>query len=301
MPCRRADVRGAQEPDFAYLHTTRHRTSCRQAVSARDRTSWAQPPVALSRPDPLGSACRHAAAALADAVGAVDRGARLPRLAPARRLRRRHLPHAQRRLRRQRRRRPRVRSPRQAHREAAGDERRGERRRGADARRGARARRLRAGPHDQPRGGGVERRRPRGDARLSVQQALLRDAAGRPRHRLQLRHPDGVRRGARRRCLDDRLNRRRGAGAGVVAALRQPVLGARLRHRVRDGRSRRRPAHRHQDLGDHARPLRRRRGDAVLCRFPARSGPRPASRSATAGRISPAWRSPLPSRPGTSP
>ena len=88
----------------------------------------------------------------------------------------------------------------------------------------------------------------------------------RPRHRLQLRHPDGVRRGARRRCLVDRFDRRRGAGAGVVAALRQPVLGARLRHRVRHGRSRRRPAHRHQDLGDHARPLRRRRGDG--CSMP---------------------------------
>ena len=37
----------------------------------------------------------------------------------------RHVPHAQRRLRRQRRRRPRVRPPRQAHRGAAGDERRG--------------------------------------------------------------------------------------------------------------------------------------------------------------------------------
>ena len=62
-------------------------------------------------------------------------------------------------------------------------------------------RRVRARPHDQPRRGRVERRRARGDARLSVQQALLRDAAGGPRHRLQLRHPDGVRRGARRRFV----------------------------------------------------------------------------------------------------
>ena len=40
---------------------------------------------------------------------------------------------------------------------------------------------------------------------------------------------------------------------------------------------------------------------AVLCRFPGHLGRRSASRSATAGRISPAWRSPLRSRPGTSP
>ena len=33
----------------------------------------------------------------------------------------------------------------------------------------------------------------------------------------------------------------------------QPVLGAGLRHRVRDGRPRRRPADRHEDLGDHLR------------------------------------------------
>ena len=42
---------------------------------------------------------------------------------------------------------------------------------------------------------------------------------------------------------------RRGAAVRVVAAGAQPVLGDRLRHRVRDGRSRRRPA---------ARPARRR-------------------------------------------
>ena len=103
---------------------------------------------------------------------------------------------------------------------------------------------------------------------LSVQQALLRDAAGGPRRRLQLRHSDGVRGGARRRFVVARVARRRGAGARVVAAARQPVLGPRLRHRVRDGRPRRRPPDRHPHLGDHARPLRRRRGDGVLRRVP---------------------------------
>ena len=111
-------------------------------------------------------------------------------------------------------------------------------------------------------------RRPRGDPLLSVQQALLRDAAGRARHRLQLRHPDGVRGGARRRGALVRRHARRGAAARLVAAARQPVLGARLRHRVRHGRSRRRPAHRHQDLGDHARPLRRARRHDLLCPLP---------------------------------
>ena len=78
-------------------------------------------------------------------------------------------------------------------------------------------------------------------------------AAGLPRHRLRLRHPDGV----------------RGAAGDVPAAALgllagQRLLGDRLRHRVRDGRPRRRRQDRHQDLGDHVRPLRRRGGDAVL-------------------------------------
>ena len=71
-------------------------------------------------------------------------------------------------------------------------------------------------------------------------------------------------RGGEARSFADVL--RRGAAARLVAAARQPVLGARLRHRVRHGRSRRRPAHRHQDLGDHARPLRRAGRHGLLCR-----------------------------------
>ena len=64
-----------------------------------------------------------------------------------------------------------------------------------------------------------------------------------------------------------------GAGAGVVAAADwQPVLGAGLRHRVRDGRPRRRPEDRHQDLGDHARPLRRGRRDGRSTPSSSRSG-----------------------------
>ena len=124
------------------------------------------------------------------------------------------------------------------------------------------------------------------DARLSVQQALLRDAAGGARHRVQLRHPDGVRRGARRRCLVARSLAGAVPRARLVAARRQPVLGPRLRHRVRHGRSRRRPADRHQDLGDHARPLRRGRRDGVLRRLPGDLGRGRRARSATAGRTS---------------
>ena len=169
-----------------------------------------------------------------------------------------------------------------------------------DARRRAGARRLRAGADDQSRRHRLERRRARRDAVLSLQQALLRHAAGRPRRRLQLRHPDGLRRGARRRRALARRGARRGAGARLVAAARQPVLGARLRHRVRDGRSRRRPADRHQDLGDHARPLRRRRGDGVLRRLPRDLGRARRGSRTTAGRTSPAWARRPRSRPGTS-
>jgi 4-hydroxybenzoate polyprenyltransferase len=56
--------------------------------------------------------------------------------------------------------------------------------------------------------------------------------AGVPRHRVLVRHPDGVRGGAGLRVA-----------VRVVAHDHQPLLGGRLRHRVRDGRPRRR----HQD------------------------------------------------------
>ena len=60
--------------------------------------------------------------------------------------------------------------------------------------------------------------------------------------------------------------RRAGAAARLGAAAGQPVLGAGLRHRVRDGRPRRRPADRHEDLGDHARARRRGGGDGSATR-----------------------------------
>ena len=81
-------------------------------------------------------------------------------------------------------------------------------------------------------------------ARLSVLQAVLRAAAGVPRHRVLVRHPDGVRVGAGLR-----------PGVRLVAPGHQPVLGDRLRHRVRDGRPRRRHQDRHAHVGHHVRPL----------------------------------------------
>jgi hypothetical protein len=62
------------------------------------------------------------------------------------------------------------------------------------------------------------------------------------------------------------------AAAGLGAAAGQPVLGAGLRHRVRHGRPRRRPAHRHQDLGHHAGARRRAGGDGLLRRLPGDLG-----------------------------
>ena len=215
-------------------------------------------PRPLARPDPLGPACRLAAAALADALGAVDRRRRLPGLAPAGGVRRRNDPDAQRRLRRQRRRRSRVRPPRQAHRRAAGDQRRGP----------ASGKRSRSAPCSRC---------------VAFALVLTTNAAAvawsfvalavtlfypfskrffaMPQAVLGVAFSFGIPmafaavRGGEARSLADML--RRGAAARLVAAARQPVLGARLRHRVRHGRPRRRPAHRHQDLGDHARPLRR--------------------------------------------
>jgi hypothetical protein len=86
-------------------------------------------------------------------------------------------------------------------------------------------------------------------------------AAGGAGRGLQLRHPDGLRGRARH-----------GAAACLGAAAGQPVLGAGLRHRVRDGGSRRRPAHRHQDLRDHAGAGGRRRRHVLLRRRDPRVG-----------------------------
>ena len=62
--------------------------------------------------------------------------------------------------------------------------------------------------------------------------------------------------------------------AGMLAAARgERLLCVRLRHRVRDGRPRRRREARHPHLGAHARTLGRRRGDGELrarCSRPAR-------------------------------
>ena len=61
-------------------------------------------------------------------------------------------------------------------------------------------------------------------------QAVFRAAAGFPRHRVLVRHSDGV-----------RVGLWRGDAARMGAVRDQPVLGDGLRHRVRDGRPRRRP------------------------------------------------------------
>ena len=55
------------------------------------------------------------------------------------------------------------------------------------------------------------------------------------------------------------------AAAGLDAVRGQPVLGGRLRHRVRDGRPRRRHPAGLAHVRDHFRPLRRRRRRRLLC------------------------------------
>ncbi len=159
---------------------------------------------AVPRPDPLEPPGGLAAAAVADAGRAVVRRRGLAGLAPAHRVRAGHHPHAQRRLLRQRRGRPRLRPPRQANRPAAGDQRRRLGQGGAGGGRGAGAGGLCAGAHDQPRHGAVVFRGAGGHADLSLRQALRVDSAGGAGHRLQLRHPDGLRGRAVARCRPSR-------------------------------------------------------------------------------------------------
>ena len=111
-------------------------------------------------------------------------------------LRGRHRPDALERLRDQRLRRPRLRPPRQAHRRPAADQRPHQGLGSADGGGGAGHRVLPADPAAECAdqgivGAGRDRRR-----QLPVFQALLRDSPGLSRHRLRLRHPDGLRRRA---------------------------------------------------------------------------------------------------------
>ncbi len=190
---------------------------------------------------------------MADAVGAVGGRGWFSGLAFVAGVHAGHDPDAQRGLLRERRGRPRLRPSRQAHGAAAGDVGPGVGEGGAGGGRSAGARRVRAGAHHQRADHRAVLRRAGDHAGLSVRQARAVDAAGGAGCGLQLRHPHG---------LCGRAGRGAGAGLGAVAG--QPVLGAGLRHRVRHGRPRRRPAHRHEDLGDHARPRRRGGGDGVL-------------------------------------
>jgi hypothetical protein len=100
---------------------------------------------------------------------------------------------------------------------------------------------LRAGADDQPAGHRAVGRGAGHDPAVPLRQARAGGAAGGAGRGLQLRHPDGLCRGAGRHRLgrwppsSPRCRRTPGAAAG------QPVLGAGLRHRIRDGRPRRRP------------------------------------------------------------
>ena len=231
-----------------------HPAAARSAVLARLD--------AYERLDPPRQADRHPAAAVADAHRAVDRRARRADVDAGAGLHAGHGADALGRLRDQRLGRPPLRRARQAHRGAPAGRRRDRALGGAAGRRRARVLRVPDGARDQPDDDPAVAAGGRDRVRLPVLQALLRAAAGVPRHRVLVRHPDGVRRGA----------------TTTVPALAwwllvaQPVLGDRLRHRVRDGRPRRRREARAAHLGDHLRALRRRRGDALLRDLPRRHG-----------------------------
>src|SRR5439155_16614213 len=117
--------------------------------------------------------------------------------------------------------------------------------------------------------------------RVPVLQAFFRAASGIPRSRLLFRHPDGLRGGLRN-----------SAGGGLVAVRREFFLGRRLRHRVRDGRSRRRCEAGLEDLGDCAGTFRCPRGHALLRSLPRAvdvdrpdAGPGSVLLRRTAGRV----------------
>ena len=85
----------------------------------------------------------------------------------------------------------------------------------------------------------------------------------------------------------------RRAADRLVAAGRERVLGNRLRHRIRDGRSRRRRAARPAHLRDRIRALRRCRGRLLLRDLPRGDGGRRSRAADGALRITPElrWRS----------
>ena len=221
----------------------------------------ARPARRLRAARPPRQADRHPAAAVADAHRAVDRRARRADVDAGAGVHAGDGADALGRLRDQRLGRPRLRRAGQADRGAPAGRRRDPAPGGGAGRRRARVLRLPDGARDQPDDDPAVAARGRDRGGLPVLQALLRPAAGVPRHRVLVRDPDGIRRGVRR-----------GAGARLVDAGRQPVLGDRLRHRVRDGRPRRRREARAAHLGDHLRALRRRRGDALLRDLPLRHG-----------------------------
>ena len=223
------------------------------SAAPRSRAIAAQRHRRVGAPGPARQADRHPAAAVADAVRAVDRGARarrrwrwcsssrsaradaLGRLRVQRLGRRRYDAHVE------RTRRPAARARRDRAVGGAG----GRRRR-------SRSRRSCSCPGHQPHDDAAVVRRARDRHRLSVLQALLRAAAGVPRHRVLVRHPDGVRGGARRRPP---------LGWWLLAINLFWVVAYDTEYAMVDRDDDMR--HRHAHLGDHVRPLRRARGRAA--------------------------------------
>ena len=215
----------------------------------------------LRAPDPPRQADRDAASALADALRRVARDMGQAAASLRADLCDGHAPHALGRLRLQRLGGPPFRPARRADREASARGRRNPGVGGARRRRRARVLRVPVRARHEPRRDPHVASGDRDRDRLPVHQALLRAAAGLPRARVLVRHPDGVRGGLRRRTA-----------SRLVAARAQRVLGDGVRHRIRDGRPRGRSEARPADVGDLLRAFRRGRGHALLRRLPRRHG-----------------------------
>ena len=254
-------IGGAADPRSRVCSAGRGGSGCEPGSRGRKLAGDRRAAGCLRAADPARQADRHPAAALADAVGAVDCGPRPPALGADPGPDRRHHPDALGRLCRQRLGRSPLRRACEAHGGAPAPCRRTGSLGSARRRCSTRVLRLPDGSRHQHDDGAAVAAGGRDCDGIPILQAFLRASAGISRHRVFVRDPDGVRGGAGY-----------GAGAWVVDAGVQPVLGDRLRYRVRDGRPRRRRAARPQDLRDRIRALRRGRGHGVLRRLSGRNG-----------------------------
>jgi len=214
-------------------YASRHETTPAQSPAAGPAHSQLLAFAAWRPPD------RRAVAAVAHLVGAVAGRRWHPTMAAVGNFHCRCLAHPLRRLRDQRLRRSLARWPGKTHPQQAAGDRRGKRARSTDRVCGVDDSGIRTGAADQSPDRAAERGRRVSRCQLSLPETSHLPAAGLSRGRVRLEYSDGLCRG-HRLCAGNRL--------AVVPG--QHSVGHRLRHLVRDGGSRRRPACWRQKHGD---------------------------------------------------